>query len=124
MHVKYLQVVHEPFQKCTSKLYRICTDFSIVHVKIFSFNFIVADISITRIRSSSSRNMDDDVKHIFEGLMSTDGPGAINLVVQSDPNPTKHVIKHILRNGTGVIRKKRAEGDSRSKNAARIREKR
>ena len=56
--------------------------------------------------------------------MSTDGPVAINIVVNRDPNPTTHVIKHVLRNGTGVIRKKRAEGYSRSKNAARMREKR
>ena len=51
--------------------------------------------------------MDEDFKQIFEGLVSTDGPVAINLVEKRDPNLTTHVIKHVLRNGTGVIRKKR-----------------
>ena len=98
--------------------------FSILRVKFFPFNFIVADISITRTRSSSSRNMDDDFKHIFEEFLSTDGPVAINFVLEHDPNPTTQEIKHFLRSGTGVIRKKLSEGYSRSKNAARMREKR
>ena len=125
MLVKYLQAVHGLFYKCTSNLYKMCTGhlkcapksfteyartFSILHVKILSFKFIVADISITRTWSSSSRNMDDDLKHIFEVILSTDGPETMNLVVKRDLNPTTHVIKHILRYGTGVIRKKQPKG--------------
>ena len=68
--------------------------------------------------------MDDDFKHIFEGLFSTDGPVVINLVQNRDPSPTTHVMKHVLRDGTRVARKKRAEVYSKPKNAARMREKR
>ena len=68
--------------------------------------------------------MDDNFKHVFEGLLSTDGPVAINIVQNRDPIPTTHVMKHVLLDGTGVTRKKRNDEYSRSKNAARMREKR
>ena len=68
--------------------------------------------------------MDGNFKHVFEGLLCTDGPVAINIVQNRDPIPITHIIKHVLTDGTGVTRKKRTDGYSRSKNAVRMREKR
>ena len=67
--------------------------------------------------------MDDDFKHVFEGLLSTDGPIALNFIKDPASVPVEHVIKHVLPDGTSVQRKKRREGYSRSKNAAGMREK-
>ena len=51
--------------------------------------------------------MDDDFKHVFKGLLSTNDPVAMNIVENRDPSLTLRVIKYVLPNGTGVTRKKR-----------------
>ena len=81
-------------------------------------------LSTSRTVSSSYYTVDEDFKHVFEGFLSTYGPISLNVTKDSALVPVEHVIKHVLPDGTSVQRKKRSEGYSRSKNTARMREKR
>ena len=96
MHVKSLQ--------------KNARTFSLLHVTIFFFNFIVAHEITTRTRISSKHNMDNYHKHVFEWLLSNNGPVAINVVENRDPSPTTHVIIYVQLNGIGVGRKSRTKG--------------
>ena len=115
--------MHGIFKSARHILTKNALTFSLLRVIILSFNFIVAHMIITSTHSSSTRNMDDNLKYIVGGLLSTNGPVAINTVQKSYPSPFIHVSKHDLPDGNGVTHEKRTEGYTISENAARTPEK-
>ncbi len=66
--------------------------------------------------------MEGELKHIYDGLLPEQGPVAVNVVTSDLSAPVTHVVRHVLADVTEIRRRKRTDGYSKSKNAARMRE--
>ena len=68
--------------------------------------------------------MTDACGHVYENLLPEAAPCAIETVTDGTPEPTTQIVHHVLSDGATSKKRKRTDGNSTSKNAARMRAKR